>query len=158
VQYTRVAGIAFDHILTPNPSGVWRSLQAADPGGAWGDGTRPSAEARIEAAAGSQTQPAPRVEGSTRTLSVTMPEPPLLLAPFDGATVDESSLEVTCSVSMPEEIVSVRINGTEAEVSGERATASVILEPGPNRLTALIWRHSGLYRSFALGQVIRKES
>jgi hypothetical protein len=146
----RVAGMVFEHILTPNPSGIWQSLQVAESGGVWGASARRVDETPI--------QVAPRGERSTRTLSVTMPEPPRLLTPIDGATVDVSSLEVTCSVSMPEEIVSVRLNGREAEVRGERATASVILEPGPNRLTALIWRHSGLYRSFALGQVTRKES
>ena len=159
VRYIRLAGMAIEQILTPNATGIWSRLETARSGGSGNGRPRQDVDRQVLLGAERQALDAQLPSRSTRrTISVPMPAPPKLLEPENGATVDVASLEVTCSVSMPEEIVSVSINGSEAKIVGEQATASVGLDSGPNRLTALIRRHSGHYRSFSLGQVTRKES
>lgn len=168
VQYIQVAGLTFEEILTDEPAGIWGNLETMlFETEAFEEDRAPleepldvpqavaPEEVAPEATAGET--PVAMAVTSTRTITATRPEPPKLVAPINGAKIAEPAADVTCLVSLPAEVTSISINGTGATLEDGQATASVALDPGLNRLTALIWREDGSYRTYTLGQVTRKE-
>lgn len=67
-------------------------------------------------------------------------------------------MTVVCRVSIPQEVTAVSINGVDATLEGKDASAEIALDPGVNRMSVLIWREDGSYRTYSPGQVTREES
>ena len=140
VSYIQVVGVTFEEIMTPEPSGIWSNLQSI---GAEGEDVVPEEEDSVSA--------------SSRTVSVSSPEPPSLMEPLDGVSTVDPKVTVICRIAIPGEVTGVSINGVRAILEGGQAKADIDLDPGINRLGVLIWRDDGSYRSYSLGSVTRKE-
>ena len=149
IDSCQMVGIAFEEILTDTLEGIWRNLQV----------DRPFSE---------RDGPMNKRESSGETRRLQTPPDwtsgldqsgsPILMVPLDGAEIDGASVTVVCRVSEYDRITSVSINGVAATLKGELATVEIELRPGANRLRVLVWRDDGSYRTFALGNVFRKES
>jgi hypothetical protein len=137
--YFQQAGLAFSRLISDRPSGIWSGL------------LREMAPERRPAQAG------PAVE--TPQIKPVRSTPPLaMLEPVDGATVDQSSVRVICTVTSPDTITSFRLNGVDARLRDNQGTADIKLHEGPNRVRAIIHRRDGTYTTYVLGTIHRPES
>ena len=83
---------------------------------------------------------------------------PEMLSPANGAIVWEPRVTVSLRVPTPNEVTAISINGIDAALDGQVASAEIPVRPGQNRLNVLIWSHDGSYRTHSLGSVMRRET
>ena len=163
VQYFKVAGLGFEKILTDRPGGIWSNLRPCTIAAALPEPSSPpvrhsAGESSSRVASGTHANfRVPVSVSSNRPGSSTASLPPTLIVPLDGSSLNLASLTVVCRVSRPEEVTLVNINGVRADLKGGQAAAEITLKPGINRLSALICRDDGSYRTYSLGTVTRKE-
>lgn len=163
VQYIQVAGFTFEKILTREPAGIWSNLESvpSEPEEHEADPLVHGAPAGISATRDMTGPPRKRTTTvpalSNRTVSTGHAGGPKLLVPLDGSSLRVGTLTVVCKIAEPEDVTLVSINGVSATLEGREAAAEIRLEPGINRLSVLICREDGSYRTYSLGTVTRKE-
>jgi hypothetical protein len=137
--YFQQAGLAFSRLISARPSGIWSGLlKEMVP-------ERPPA-------------PAVPVIETPQVKPVRATSPLAMLEPVDGATVDQDSVRVICTVTSPDTVSSFRVNGIDAQLLGDLGTAEIKLQRGANRIRSIIHRRDGTYSTYLLGTIHRAEN
>lgn len=146
-DYVQTAGFAFSRLLSDQPAGIWSSIL--------GHKSQPETP-KVAKAADPISTPIPTPTPKAVAKQTLRLESPLsMVEPVDGATVDQSSVKIICTIDKPETLTGFRINGVEAIVERDLGVADIELQKGTNRIISTVARRNGTYSTYLLGKVTR---